>query len=149
MAGSEYDGTAAAANGRSLLRFARSRWTTFAGMKLLFTAALLLWACGRESGSGNVELHLGTTIELRRDGPSPNPANAAQGQYVVFVNLDSISHQIDSSDCPWLSTKPIAPGENVRVPIANQSSHCTYTGRGDGWTGSLDIQGRGLPDGGA
>lgn len=113
-----------------------------------FTTALLAVSCGGGGGSSTPTAPTGggttnvVTITITGQGGtlafSPNPANVAAGQSVVFKNNDVVAHHVILDD--GLTQTPDIPagGTSAAVTIgANKSYHCTiHPGMVGGFNGT-------------
>ena len=81
-------------------------------------------ACGGSGGSGTPTGPFQVT--LTSAGASPGSFTALSQAEVQFTNNDLANHQINSSDCPEMSTPLLIPGMNATVMLAAGPKSCTF-----------------------
>jgi plastocyanin len=84
---------------------------------------LALVACGG-GGGGNVAP---AQINLTATSASPVGFTIPSGGEIDFVNKDTVSHQITSSDCSELNSPPIAAGAKFVTIVTNGPKTCNFT----------------------
>jgi hypothetical protein len=107
-------------------------------------------ACGgSSSGSGGPSE---APITMTASGLSTAAITIPSGGRVHFFNMDSVSHQITSQNCPALDTPTLMPGMDSLGPLLTGPLSCNF---GDALTtsaafnGSITVNPPGAPGGGA
>jgi hypothetical protein len=79
-------------------------------------------ACGGSSSSGPTE----APINLTASGLSSPAITVPSGGRVHYFNMDTVNHQIASTNCPDLDTPVLAPGTDSLRPQLTGPLACTY-----------------------
>jgi plastocyanin len=90
-------------------------------MRVAVAFSLLVLACGGSSSpQGPVQL------QITAAGIAPNAITIPTGAQVRFVNKDTVSHRITSSNCPELSTQALATDETFTSAPLTGPKTCNY-----------------------
>jgi plastocyanin len=115
-------------------------------MRVAVAFSLLVLACGGSSSpQGPVQL------QITAAGINPRTITIPSGVQVSFVNKDTASHQITSSNCAELSSQALATGESFTSAPLTGPKMCNFNdtvNQGASFAGTVTILQPGV-DGGS